>query len=112
MQNVVSQKQEPEFQSDCLYELKGKLENHRERLEEWKREHSQATKAKDMDKSLNNSIIIAAVIIAIAIVLAAFISRPSSGARYKSIGTDRIFDVQTGEVKWAEPGNQVSEKRK
>ena len=51
---------------------------------------------------MNRPIIIAAVIIAIAIVLAAFISRPSS-ARYKSIGTDRIFDVQTGEVKWADP---------
>ena len=53
--------------------------------------------------NLNRSIIIAAVIIAVAIVLAAFISRPSGGSRYRSIGTNRIFDVQTGEVKWADP---------
>lgn len=60
----------------------------------------------------SNRIIVAALIVAASIIVAALISRPSSGARYKSIGTDRIFDVQTGEVKWAEPENQVSEKRK
>ena len=85
------------MKSNCLYELDEKAESHAKWLHEWLKTHPQAK------SSMNRPIIIAAVIIAIAIVLAAFISRPSSGARYKSIGTDRIFDVQTGEVKWADP---------
>ena len=85
------------LKSDCLYELEGKAESHAKWLHEWLLTHP-PTNAR-----LNRSVIIAALIIATAIVLAAFISRPSGGSRYRSIGTNRIFDVQTGEVKWAEP---------
>ena len=85
------------LKSDCLYELGENTESHDTRLLEWLLKNPQ------VNVQLNWSIIIAAVIIAVAIVLAAFISRPSGGARYRSIGTNRIYDVQTGEVKWANP---------
>lgn len=51
-----------------------------------------------MDKSLNSSMIIAALIIGIAIIIAAYISRPPGGARYRSIGNYRVLDTQTGKV--------------
>ncbi len=76
------------------------------RRAEWQRtkrhETKEASQVKECPVEKQNQTIIAAVIIAIAILIAAFIIR-SSGTRYKSIGTDRIFDVQTGEVKWADP---------
>lgn len=84
------------MKSDCLYELDEKTESHAKWLHEWLQAHPQ------VKSPPNRCIIIAAAIIGVAIVLAAFISR-SSGARYKSIGTDRILDVQTGDVKWADP---------
>lgn len=59
-------------------------------------------KVDGMSVALNRCVLIGSLIIAAAIVMAAFISRPRSGARYRSIGTNRIFDVQTGEVKWAD----------
>lgn len=91
-------KEKHTLQSDCLYELEGKVKFHRERLEELKRKHPQAIKANGMDKSLNSSMIIAALIIGIAIIIAAYISRPPAGARYRSIGNYRVLDTQTGKV--------------
>ena len=86
------------MKSDCLHELGENEESHAKWLHEWLLAHP-LTNAR-----LNRSIIVAALIIATAIILAAFIGRSSSGGlRYKSIGTNRIYDVQTGEVKWAEP---------
>ena len=85
------------LQSDCLYELEDKVKFHKDRLEEWKRKHPQATRAKGMDKSLNSSIILAAIIIAVATILAAYISRPT-GARFRNIDKYRILDTHTGKV--------------
>ena len=49
---------------------------------------------------IEHSIIIAAIIIGDAIVLSAFISCPSSGARYRAVGTGGglILDTRTGDV--------------
>jgi len=82
------------LKSSCLYELDGKVNNDIDLL---------VRTIVDVGIARNRVILISAVIITIAIVLAAFISRPSGGSRYRSIGTNRIFDVQTGEVKWADP---------
>ena len=90
------------MKSDCLHELDEKNESHAKWLHEWLLAHPQA------NTKLNRSIIIAALIIAAAVILAAFISRPSGGeARYKSIGANRIYNVQTGEVKWADPPEET-----
>lgn len=85
------------LKSSCLYELDEKNESHAKWLHEWLLTHP-LTNAR-----LNRSVIIAAIIIAVAIVLAAFISRPSGGARFRGIGNNRVLDTQTGDVKWADP---------
>ena len=49
---------------------------------------------------IQHSIIIAAIIISVAILLAAIISRPARGAKYKAIGNGgMILDSETGEVR-------------
>ena len=79
------------LKSDCLYE--DKVSDHIDLL---------VRQVVDTSIALNRIIIIATFIISASIILAAFISRPY-GARYRSIGTNKIFDAQTGEVKWADP---------
>ena len=81
--------------------LKENEESHAKWLHEWLLKHPNAGNG-GTNAQLNRSIIVAAVIIAVAIAVAAYILRPS-GARFRSIGTDRIYDVQTGEVKFADP---------
>jgi len=49
---------------------------------------------------IQHSIIIAAIIVSVAILLAAIISRPTRGARYKSTNNGSIIlDSETGEVR-------------
>lgn len=69
------------MKSNCLYELY-----------EWLKTHPQAK------SSMNRPIIIAAVIIAVAIVLAAFISRPENSAKYSFHRPATIFDNKDGKI--------------
>lgn len=80
-----------QLDTDCL-DLEDSAESHAKWLHEWVLRHP---------SSIGRCVIVAAIIIAVAIIVAAWISRPV-GERFKSIGTNRIFDVQTGEVKWAD----------
>lgn len=87
-----------QIETDCL-EIKESAESHAEWLHEWILRHPNFGNATALTGRV---VIISAVIIGLSIIVAAFICRPA-GVRYRSIGTNRIFDVQTGEVKWAEP---------
>lgn len=83
------------LKSSCLHELDGKVNNDIDLL---------VRKIVDISIALNRIIVIAALVIAVAIILSAFISRSKNGvAQWRSVGTNRIFNTQTGEVKWAVP---------
>ena len=58
------------LKSDCLFDLEDKAGAHIDQL---------VRRLDDMSVALNRCILIAALIIAVAIVLATFISRPSGG---------------------------------
>lgn len=64
---------------------------------------AQKTNSKDGNLTIQHSIIIAAIIIGLAIVIAAFMGRSSGGARYKVFGINDglILDTRTGDVQRA-----------
>lgn len=85
-----------QLETDCL-QIEDSAESHAKWLHEWLLRHPNVGKG-----AIPRCIIVAAAIIAVAVIVAAFIMRPS-GARFVGIGGNRVLDTQTGDVKWADP---------
>ena len=82
------------LETDCM-ELKKSAESHAEWLHKWLLKHPNVGKESALT---NRAVIIAALIIGVSIIIAAFICRQSGSARFKNIGNYRVLDTQTGKV--------------
>lgn len=75
---------------------------HKENVAQIQSTHRQTV---DQSKTRYSPIVIAAILVAFALLVAAYIMRPTQ-PRYKVLGTDRVLDSETGEVLFGYPNRK------